>query len=225
MRFCNKCFECKDVSKFYKDSACIDGLNRRCKACVDAATMVRYKRLKVYVFDANETKEEKRARALKRMRDFRNEKYRKLNPGSKIRVKKTSEEKLEHLRLYHRAYKAKKRKEDPIYKLKANLRTSIANFFSKNKHGIKRRSKTTDILGATFEVAKLHLESKFLPGMSWENNSVYGWHIDHIIPIASAKTGSDVYKLMHYTNLQPLWAADNRSKSDKLNYKLPDYYR
>jgi hypothetical protein len=50
--------------------------------------------------------------------------------------------------------------------------------------------------------------------MSWEN---YGeWHIDHIIPISSAKTNQEVYKLNHHTNFQPLWAEDNLRKSNKL---------
>jgi hypothetical protein len=50
--------------------------------------------------------------------------------------------------------------------------------------------------------------------MSWEN---YGkWHVDHVIPLASAKTPEDLIKLCHYTNLQPLWAIENILKRDKL---------
>jgi hypothetical protein len=50
--------------------------------------------------------------------------------------------------------------------------------------------------------------------MSWDN---YGeWHIDHIIPLASADTEEEVLKLYHYTNLQPLWAIDNIRKGSKI---------
>ena len=50
--------------------------------------------------------------------------------------------------------------------------------------------------------------------MSWDN---YGeWHIDHIIPLASATTEEGVLKLYHYSNLQPLWAKDNLSKGSKI---------
>lgn len=50
--------------------------------------------------------------------------------------------------------------------------------------------------------------------MNWDN---YGkWHIDHIIPLASAKTEEEMCNLFHYKNLQPLWASDNFRKSDKI---------
>jgi hypothetical protein len=84
--------------------------------------------------------------------------------------------------------------------------------------GYTKRSKTNDILGIDFDGFKKHIESKFAEGMNWENREL--WHIDHIIPISSAKTEEEVFKLNHYTNLQPLWAEDNYKKSDKLNYEL-----
>jgi hypothetical protein len=52
--------------------------------------------------------------------------------------------------------------------------------------------------------------------MCWDNHSLYGWHIDHKIPLSSAKTEEEAYQLCHYTNLQPLWAEDNLKKSNKL---------
>jgi hypothetical protein len=50
--------------------------------------------------------------------------------------------------------------------------------------------------------------------MSWDNHGK--WHIDHIIPLASAETEEDIYRLSHYTNLQPLWAEDNWRKNSKI---------
>ena len=57
--------------------------------------------------------------------------------------------------------------------------------------------------------------------MSWENHGSYDrnfktWHIDHIIPLSSAKTEKDLIELFHYTNLQPLWAEHNMSKHDNI---------
>jgi hypothetical protein len=43
--------------------------------------------------------------------------------------------------------------------------------------------------------------------------------IRDIIPLSSAKTEEEVYKLSHYTNLQPLWAEENYKKSNKIIWK------
>ena len=59
-----------------------------------------------------------------------------------------------------------------------------------------------------------YIKSKFTEGMTLEN---YGeWHIDHIIPLATAQSIEDVKRLCHYTNLQPLWAQDNLRKGAKI---------
>ena len=80
---------------------------------------------------------------------------------------------------------------------------------------ISKKNKTFDIVGCTPEFLKEHLENQFVNGMSWENYGYHGWHIDHKIPLSSAKTEEEIYKLYHYTNLQPLWAEDNLKKSNK----------
>ena len=54
--------------------------------------------------------------------------------------------------------------------------------------------------------------------MNWENHGKYGWHIDHIIPLSSAKNEDELKKLCYYKNLQPLWALENILKKDKLIY-------
>ena len=72
-------------------------------------------------------------------------------------------------------------------------------------------------LGYTGEELKEHLESQFTEGMSWDNMSL--WHIDHIRPVASFNYTTteceDFKKCWALNNLQPLWAEDNWSKSDK----------
>ena len=70
-------------------------------------------------------------------------------------------------------------------------------------------------MGCTPEFLKEHLQSQFKDGMGWDN---YGsWHIDHIIPLSVAKDEKEIYRLCHYTNLQPLWAIENLSKGNKVN--------
>ena len=79
-----------------------------------------------------------------------------------------------------------------------------------------KNPRTLELVGCDYEFLIKYIENKFTEGMSWDNYGYYGWHIDHIIPVSSVKTEEDIYKLYHYTNLQPLWAKDNLIKSDKI---------
>jgi hypothetical protein len=83
-----------------------------------------------------------------------------------------------------------------------------------NVKNIRKNNTTFYIIGCLPNQLKEHLEKQFNGNMSWDN---YGkWHIDHIIPLSSAKNEDEVYKLCNYTNLQPLWAEDNLKKSNKI---------
>ena len=109
-------------------------------------------------------------------------------------------------------YQRERRKTDSLFKMKIYVRTRMCVAF-KNK-GYKKNSKTEKMLGISYEKVKKHICRQFQKGMNWNN---YGeWHIDHIIPLSSAKTEAELLKLCHYRNLQPLWAADNMSKGAKI---------
>lgn len=79
---------------------------------------------------------------------------------------------------------------------------------------------TRELLGADIRFVREYLSSKFKPGMSWENHSTLGWHIDHIKPCASfdLKDPEQQKKCFHYTNLQPLWWQENLSKNKSLDW-------
>lgn len=111
--------------------------------------------------------------------------------------------------------RAERRKKDDVYNCIILTRNNIYDAIRRSGFKTAKGGKhTEDILGCSFKDFKLYIESKFQPGMSWNN---YGlWELDHIIPIASAKTKDEVIKLNHYTNFQPLWATDNKEKRDKL---------
>lgn len=102
-------------------------------------------------------------------------------------------------------------------KLETSIRTGI---YKSIAPGSKRGRKTFSLLGYTSEELRTHIESKFLPGMSWENFGKGGWHIDHIIPLAvhNYETPDDIdfKRAWSLTNLQPLWEAENLSKGAKL---------
>jgi hypothetical protein len=75
---------------------------------------------------------------------------------------------------------------------------------------IKKTGRTFERLGYTAEQARSHIESKFLPGMTWENRRK--WHIDHDIALSTAETEEEIIKLFALENLQPMWGSDNMSK-------------
>lgn len=97
-------------------------------------------------------------------------------------------------------------------KLRARILSALKTQFT------KKTSKLRELLGCDIQILKLHLESQFKPGMSWENHAVRGWHIDHIKPCASFDLTKveEQKKCFHYTNLQPLWWLDNLTKSDSI---------
>jgi len=110
-----------------------------------------------------------------------------------------------------RQYKKKRIATDIYFKLGLSLRSRLSTAI---KNGQKSGSAIKD-LGCTIDELKLYLESKFQPGMTWDNWGFKGWHIDHIMPISSFDL-SDPEQLKvacRYTNLQPLWAIDNLKKN------------
>lgn len=103
---------------------------------------------------------------------------------------------------------------DPILKIRQNLRSRITIIFNKIK--MQKPANTKNLLGADYDIIKAHIEKQFANGMTWENYNYHTWHIDHIIPLASAKDLDELVALCHYSNLQPLWAEENIKKSDKI---------
>jgi len=81
--------------------------------------------------------------------------------------------------------------------------------------GWTKSGTSKSLLGVDFETLKDHIEKLFTKGMSLDKIGKE-IHIDHIIPLSSAKTEEELITLCHYTNLQPLWAKDNLSKGRKI---------
>ena len=100
-------------------------------------------------------------------------------------------------------------------KLKVNLRNRLGSILrAKN---VKKTNSALKLVGCDIEFLKKYLESKFKDGMTWDNWSKHGWHIDHIIPLDSFDLNNleEQKKSMHYTNLQPLWSKENLKKGNK----------
>lgn len=112
-----------------------------------------------------------------------------------------------------RVYTQNRTKSDPNFKLLRNLRTRLYNALKRNFYVDQSFDP-----GCSINELKNYLESKFQPGMSWDNWSREGWHIDHIKPLRAfdLTDPNQLKEAVHYTNLQPLWAKDNLHKSGKV---------
>jgi hypothetical protein len=109
---------------------------------------------------------------------------------------------------------------DPKHRVVASIRSRIQQLI---RGRYIKAAGTEKLLGCTWQQAREHLEAQFRPGMSWETYGQKGWHIDHIRPCASFDLSDPEQQrqCFHYSNLQPLWAAENLSKSDKWEADLP----
>ena len=117
----------------------------------------------------------------------------------------------ERQRIYHNT----RRRDDPAFRLSTNIRkrriAAVKDGLGKKSHG------TLVLTGCSWAQLREHLGSNFTDGMTWDNYGVHGWHVDHIKPCSlfDLTLESEQLKCFNYTNLQPLWAKDNLTKSDK----------
>lgn len=123
----------------------------------------------------------------------------------------------EKVRLNRNKRAKERRKEDPLYRISRNLRNRL--WYGLQRKSWKKTNKLNDYLGCSLEKLKVHLESQFQPGMSWDN---YGseWDIDHIMPYSGAINLEHLYELSEYRNLKPAFQTYNRNeKRDKIILK------
>ena len=215
MKTCTKCKIEKEVTEFNKQRKTKDGLTYACKPCRKEYNETNKERIKEYRKEHYKNNKEKVKQYSKTNKEY----FKEYRENNKEYFKEYREKNKERAKEYKKNNKKRRnelrrerRKVDPLFKMTGNLRTRTSLAF-KNK-GYSKNTKTQEMLGVDWEVCKAHIERQFTKGMKWSNQGE--WHIDHIIPLASAKTEEGLKKLCHYSNLQPLWADDNLIKSDKI---------
>ena len=103
-------------------------------------------------------------------------------------------------------------RQDPVYRLVRNLRRRVG--LALTSQATTKDETTLKLAGCTVAHLVNHLESQFKDGQSWAN---YGeWHVDHIRPCASFDLSDPAQRkeCFHWSNLQPLWGAENLAKRD-----------
>jgi hypothetical protein len=224
-KVCNKCDVEKSINDYHKRKNGKYGRFAICKICRKHISHIKWEKninnvqekQKEYVKNHNEQK-------LTAQIKYRKKNQEKINTNNKIYYQNNKKKESKRVMDYYyknkdyvlersKKYNIYQYNNDKIFKLKTIMRNRIRNFLLLK--GITKKNKTFNIVGCSPSYLKEYIEKKFTEGMSWEKMGQY-IHIDHIIPLSSAKTEEEIYELCHYTNLQPLWKADNLTKYNKI---------
>jgi len=217
-KLCRQCNNTKPLTLFNKSSRTKDGVGTQCKEC-------NKKYLEKWTLENKEYKSncEKQYRAVNKsaVKEYQRKYYLRNKEILLTKNKIYRKENENQIKLNKKHYRDTHKKEQNIwyhknkhriqFRIIRNLRGRLSQAI---KHSYKSGSAIKD-LGCSIPELKLHLESKFQSGMTWDNYGKYGWHIDHIKPLSSFDLTNREQVLMacHYTNLQPLWAIDNMIKN------------
>lgn len=182
-----------------------------------------------------EKNKEKVAASIKNVRAANPEKYREIQRLSCKKYQEKNAEALAQKRKEkypflkkpsaekQREYARNMNKNNINHNIKCRLRSALRNALKKSV--VSKKYSAMELLGISIPDFKKYLESKFQPGMNWENKGE--WHIDHIKPCATFDL-TDVAQqreCFHYSNLQPLWGTVNYQKNSMYNGKRYNYKR
>lgn len=198
LKTCNKCRKELPVEFFTKRKDSRDGFAYDCKACRSTYISSRY-RQNPEKYKEIHKKQMVKDQLLTGDKYHSTHSWRRKNPD---RVYNQNKE-----------YLKKRRQSDIAFRIRCNLRSRLAMAL---KSTVKSGSAIKD-LGCTIPELKQYLESRFVEGMTWENWSRSGWHIDHIMPLTAFDLSNrqEILRACHFTNLQPLWSKDNQRKGGK----------
>ena len=201
MKKCPKCNLEKNLSEYHNSKATKDGKVVVCKSCIKIYSMNYRSR------DGFKKKKQEQDKNYQQInKDKLRENRKAYDAKYPNRQKEYNQKNLKNNNITQK----KRYYSDVNHKLRKQLSTRI---ISELKGKIKSK-KTVEILGCSFEKFKKHLESKFLPEMSWENHGIV-WEIDHIKPCAlfDFTIEENILECFHYTNHQPLFKTTEIAES------------
>lgn len=225
-KICSKCLIDKELCEFNKYKLSKDGHKPCCRECQKIETKLYYSKNKEKRKESDKQYYIKnKNRIVKVVDEYRLKNKEKINEYKKNYYKNNKTKYIFDQQIYRnnnrkkinsnkRRYQKERRENDYLYKLTENMRCRVRDFMKMKN--VTKRNKTFEIVGCTPKELSIYIEKQFTNGMNWENYGKFGWHIDHIIPLNSGKTEDEIYKLCHYTNLQPMWWNENISKGAKI---------
>lgn len=224
---CRDCRQTKPLLEFYRDKTKTGGYRHSCIECVLAKNLAYREQHRIELRAQKrikwaEHKEELKPRKNQLQRQYYQRHKVEINKRQKV-YRENNKDKLRayqqkakpRRRAYLREYYAKRRDIDSLFVAKERIRARVGGFF--RKRGFKKPNDTEKILGCTYDILWEYLL------FTWRNKYGQEWsgepyHIDHVIPLALAKTPRQVEILCHYSNLCMLTPEDNLDKKDKCEW-------
>lgn len=237
-KICTMCKLEKEIENFNNDKKGKNGKSARCKECsrkMDRERYLKRKNDKNYIkyhkeYTKNHYKYYNKKYA-KNKNEYQKEYYLKHKEEVKKYNKKYNEKNKEEIKEKRKKYYQKNKKiinrkqkereqNDYIFKLKNKIRKMIHQSFKRKK--ISKLNNTQNIIGCDIDFFIKYLINTYEKNYNekWDWKYLSNVAIDHIIPLATAKTEEEVIKLCHYTNLQLLTKKDNLDKRDKLDWRI-----
>lgn len=207
MKKCSKCGIEKSFELFNKHSGKKDGYSSNCKECDKQSRIERAEKIREY------NKSESGKKRFKKYKENNKEK------SCEYQKKYNSNLDPEVKRKRNREYMRKRMDRDFIFKMCHRLSSQLQQALKRGGFKDSKKKKVwEDILGCSWEYFVEHMRGMYEEGMTDKNNTVDGWHIDHILPksLAYGHSVEKLYELFHYTNLRPLWGDENLSKSNRI---------
>lgn len=215
-KVCSICLKEKSLGFFHKSFGGKYGVESMCKACRLKKERLRRDE-KNYISDPNSSKICSKCGVLKQAKDFHNNKNNK--DGLCSNCKDCS-----------RVAYTERLRVNPEARIRARLRSRLHDFIKRGAN--ISADAAIDFLGCTVPEFLAYLEQQFYTDsrsgreMTWENygrpGGVIGWELEHIFPLSRKKLEDpeQLKSVCHYTNICPLWAWENRKKSNKLPSEL-----
>lgn len=220
MKICQKCNQDKPFTQFNKNKSKKDGLDIYCKGCViENSKKYRPERIILLPQDPNnkicvkcsEEKSKTEFTIMTKQSDG-------LNTYCKSCIKEDRKNKdwyKNQYSEYKKNWENQEQKNNVNYKLRGNFRCRMNHILK--VQSTQKNNASLKYLGCSLKEYKQHLEKLFKPDMNWDNYGVI-WEVDHIYPCSKfdLTIEENIYKCFNYTNTQPLYKSENRSKKDKI---------
>lgn len=211
------CIHCKldkEFSEFHKSAKHKDGLVGLCKLCKkikDKEIYAKNRENKLLCVDNYRKNNPELIKKYKANYYIKNKnkllaKQKEYGANNKEKIKIKNKEYQKNNKLKANLKQKLRLKNNKKYRLNHYMSTATYDCLKKEKNCRSWKL----LVDYTTEELKVHLESKFTKGMTWENYGKNGWHIDHIIPKSLFKFDSYNHPAFKacwaLENLQPLWA-------------------